>query len=128
MELTQSMRRNLHQRDLRHSDKNSSQQPRFHFIKLLGHPPKGLLRDEARELIAWWNFFSMNRFTNTYGHATSASQPANENSVPRLFHWVVRRVANRRTKVLARVATCALLLGPLVPVHGGWLKPDVDYS
>jgi hypothetical protein len=72
--------------------------------------------------------FSMNRFTNTYGHATSASQPANENSVARLFRWVVRRVANRRTKVLARVATCALLLGPLVPVHGGWLKPDVDYS
>jgi hypothetical protein len=36
---------------------------------------------------------------------------------------------NRRVKPLAGwLATCALLFSPCIPVHGGWLKPDVDFS
>jgi hypothetical protein len=36
---------------------------------------------------------------------------------------------NRRGKPLAAwLATCALLFSPCIPIHGGWLKADVDFS
>jgi hypothetical protein len=41
----------------------------------------------------------------------------------------VRRKLSRRLKPLASwVATCALLFSPCAAVHGGLLKPDVDFS
>jgi hypothetical protein len=39
------------------------------------------------------------------------------------------RKISRRIKPFARwVLTCTLLLTPCVPVHAGWLKPDVNFS
>jgi hypothetical protein len=36
---------------------------------------------------------------------------------------------NRRGKPLAAwLATCAFLFSPCIPIHGGWLKADVDFS
>src|ERR1700693_3783155 len=36
---------------------------------------------------------------------------------------------SRRFRPLASwVAACVLLFSPSLPVHGGWLKPDVDFS
>jgi hypothetical protein len=41
----------------------------------------------------------------------------------------VQRKMKPRVKLLAGwVATCVLLFSPCVPVHGGLLKPDVDFS
>jgi hypothetical protein len=76
----------------------------------------------------------MNRINNTDGGAASRA---------RLTHGLVngegtrllpsgrgvQRKINRRMKALASwVATCALLFSPCVPVHGGLLKADVDFS
>jgi hypothetical protein len=72
---------------------------------------------------------SMNCCTNTYGHATDNFQAINEKNVARLFRRGVHRVAGRRIKTLARwAAIWALILGVRVPVEGGWLKPDINYS
>jgi hypothetical protein len=41
----------------------------------------------------------------------------------------IRRKISGRIKPLASwIVTCLLLLSPFVPVHAGWLKPDIDYS
>lgn len=41
----------------------------------------------------------------------------------------VRRKISRRVNYLVRwVAACVLVFGPCVPVRGGWLKPDIDFS
>ncbi|MBV8584868.1 MAG: hypothetical protein JO308_01160, partial [Verrucomicrobia bacterium] len=67
--------------------------------------------------------------TNTYGHATDNFQIINEKNVARHFRWGVHRVAGRRIKTLTRwAAVWVLILGAWVPVEGGWLKPDINYS
>ena len=43
-------------------------------------------------------------------------------------HGVRRKIRRRANSLAGWLATCALLLSPCVPVHAGWLKPDVDFS
>jgi hypothetical protein len=76
----------------------------------------------------------MNRINNTDGCATSHARIAND-LVNKEGNWLLPRgrgvqpQISRRVKRLATwIATCALLFGPGVPVHGGFLKRDVDFS
>src|SRR4030088_1464761 len=76
----------------------------------------------------------MNRINNTNGGAANRARLTN-GLVKKEGKWLlpsgrgVQRKINRRVKPLASwVATCALLLSPCVPVHGGFLKGDVDFS
>src|ERR1700752_2620388 len=39
-----------------------------------------------------------------------------------------RKTSRRFTPLASWVAACVLLFSPSLPVHGGWLKPDVDFS
>jgi len=39
-----------------------------------------------------------------------------------------RKTSWRFTPLASWVAACVLLFSPSLPVHGGWLKPDVDFS
>ena len=76
----------------------------------------------------------MNRINNTDGGAASRARLTNglgDREGTRLLPSGrgVQRKINRRMKSLASwVATCALLFSPCVPVHGGLLKADVDFS
>ena len=76
----------------------------------------------------------MNRINNTDGRAASRARLTNW-LVNKEGKWLlpsgrgVQRKISRRVKALASwVATCALLFSPCVPVHGGLLKGDVDFS
>jgi hypothetical protein len=76
----------------------------------------------------------MNGINNTNGRAPSPARLTNK-LVNKEGKWLfpgdrgVRREISRRLKPIASwVATCALLFSPCVPVHGGWLKADVDFS
>jgi hypothetical protein len=76
----------------------------------------------------------MNRITNSSGAAASrawfTSGLANKER-SQLFPngRVLQRKIHQRVKPLASwVATCVLLFSPCVPVHGEFLKADVDFS
>src|ERR1700737_605874 len=76
----------------------------------------------------------MNRINNTDGGAARRARLTNR-LVNKEGKWLLpsgrgmQRKINRRHKLLASwVATCALLFSPCVPVHGGLLKGDVDFS
>jgi hypothetical protein len=77
----------------------------------------------------------MNCINKTDGHATSRARLANRLANDGVARRIppsgceIRPKISRRIKPLASwVATLALLLSPCVPVHAGWLKPDVDFS
>ncbi|HXM03575.1 MAG TPA: hypothetical protein VN939_13275, partial [Chthoniobacterales bacterium] len=74
----------------------------------------------------------MNRINKTDGRATSRARLARNHEVVRLLPPTgcgMQRKISRRIKPLAGwIATCALFLSPCVPVHAGWLKPDVNFS
>src|SRR6202011_916749 len=76
----------------------------------------------------------MNRINNTDGGAARRGRLTN-GLAKKEGQWLlpggggVQRKIKRRVKPLASwVATCALLLSPCVPVHGGLRKGDVDFS
>ena len=76
----------------------------------------------------------MNRINNTDGCAARRVRLTNR-LAKKEGQWLlpggrgVQREIKRRVKPLASwVATCALLLSPCVPVHGGFLKGDADFS
>jgi hypothetical protein len=76
----------------------------------------------------------MNRINNTDGCAARRVRLTNR-LAKKEGQWLlpggggVQRKIKRRVKPLASwVATCALLLSPCVPVHGGLRKGDVDFS
>jgi hypothetical protein len=100
----------------------------FGLSPTLGRIPTGYCsampgRDTLPELL------SMNYCTNTYGHATDNFQLINQKKAAHRFRWGVHRVASRWIKILARwAAIWVLVLGAWVPVEGGCLKPDVNYS
>jgi hypothetical protein len=76
----------------------------------------------------------MNGINNTDGGAASRARLTNRlvnKEDKRLLPGGrgLQRKINRRVKPLAGwLATCALVFSPYVPVHGGWLKADVDFS
>src|SRR3984957_14017808 len=72
----------------------------------------------------------MNHIHNTDGRAASCPRLTNKEG-----KWLlsggrgVQRKISRGVKPLAIwIATCALLFSPCIPVHGGLLKADVDFS
>ena len=76
----------------------------------------------------------MNHLHNTDGGAASCTRLTN-GLVNKEGKWLlpsgggVQRKISRGIKPLAIwIATCALLFSPCVPVHGGLLKADVDFS
>ena len=76
----------------------------------------------------------MNHINNTDGRAASRAMLTNC-LVNKEGKWLlpsgrgVQRKISRRVKPLVSwVATCALLFSPCLPVHGGLLKADVDFS
>jgi hypothetical protein len=74
------------------------------------------------------------RINNTDGRGTSHARLTSalvdmEGKRPLPSGRGVQQKISRRVNPLARwVATCALLFSPSVPVHGGLLKRDVDFS
>src|SRR6516164_4187180 len=76
----------------------------------------------------------MNGINNTDGSAASRARLTNRlvnKEDKRLLPGGcgLQRKINRRVKPLAGwLATYALLFSPCIPVHGGWLKADVDFS
>jgi hypothetical protein len=76
----------------------------------------------------------MNRINDIDGSAVSRAR-FTEKLVNNEGEWLlsssrgVQRTINQQVKALAGwVATCVLLFSPSVPVHGGLLKGDVDFS
>jgi hypothetical protein len=76
----------------------------------------------------------MNRANNIDGRAASRARLTN-GLANNEAKWLlpngrgVQRKISRGLKLLASwIATCALLFSPCVPVHGGLLKADVDFS
>jgi len=76
----------------------------------------------------------MNRINNTDGGAARRTWLTG-GLVNKESKWSLpggrglQRKINRRVKPLAGwLATCALLFSPCIPVHGGWLKADVNFS
>src|SRR5579859_1906362 len=47
---------------------------------------------------------------------------------PRYVRGLQRKTSRRCTPLASWVAACLLLFSPSLPVHGGWLKPDIDFS
>jgi hypothetical protein len=75
----------------------------------------------------------MNRVNNTNGCAATRGRPTDE-LVNKEGKWLLPggRGAQRKTSRLKALpgwlAICVLLFGPCVPVHGGLLRGDVDFS
>jgi len=76
----------------------------------------------------------MNRINNTDGGAAKRTWLTG-GLVNKESKWSLpsecglQRKINRRVKPLTGwLVTCALLFSPCIPVHGGWLKEDVNFS